>query len=202
MSRKTEKKSLSPIFCLFCVSAHYNMLTHKLSSLSPFIVLKSFSTRWLENTNRQVFRWHSKLARWLSFQGIKVMTAVWMQASYSTREAQTLRLYSDTTQLKETNPTPDETTATMTEQTCTCRCSRTLFQTFFMLKTGACITHNKTRQLTARGFGRAFAPWCSVRLAKWENLQKRPERKVGKLENIFAYKLPSLQKNMVDDGKC
>lgn len=49
----------------------------------------------------------------------------------------------------------------MTEQTC--RCSRTLFQTFFMLKTEAYITQNTTRQLTARGFGCAFAPSCSVR---------------------------------------
>lgn len=80
MSRKTEKKkkSLSSIFWLFRVSAHYDTLSHKLSSLSPFIVLKSFSSRWLENTNRRGFKWHSKLARWLSFQGIKVTTAVWM----------------------------------------------------------------------------------------------------------------------------
>lgn len=71
-----------------------------------------------------------------------------------------------------------------------------------MLKTGAYITQNTTRQLTARGFGCAFAPSCSVRLAERENLRKCPERQVGKPENIFVYKLPSLQKNMVDGGKC
>lgn len=89
MSRKTgkKKKSLSSIFLtLLCQCTLWHIVTQAVFTFS-FYCTKEFFLQMVRKYKQTGFKRHSKLARWLSFQGIKVTTAVWKHERGANSEA-------------------------------------------------------------------------------------------------------------------